>query len=301
MDKEGNDVRDGIYLPKGEWVDYFTGEVYQGGRIINNFPAPLWKLPVLIKRGAIIPVHKTTNTPVEIDPKMRAYEIYPLGSTSFTEYDDDAKTQAYLLGEGTTTKVNSNLDEKGNLIVKVEPTTGNFKGFEKQKFTHLTVFCSQKPAKVAAKVGGKKVKLVEVNSYAAWKTTPNSYFYGQNAEDKYMTVPALMVNVAETDVVANEVVVTASKVVVDNANKLLANIGSLQAPKAQMEGNDAYTLTPIWEAVENADYYELEFEGQVYSTIAATEYTIDGLNASTSYEVKVRCVNKEGVLSLIHI
>ena len=295
IDKEGNDVRDGIYLPKGEWVDYFIGDVYRGGRIINNFPAPLWKLPVLIKRGAIIPVHKTTNTPVEIDPKMRAYEIYPLGSTSFTEYDDDAKTQAYLQGESTTTKVNSKLDGKGNLTVTVEPTKGSFKGFEKQKFTHLTVFCSQKPGKVAAKVGGKKVKLVEVYDYAAWKATPNSYYYGQNAEDKYMKVPALMVNVAETDVVANEVVVTASKVVVDNADKLLANTGALQAPKAQMEGNDAYTLTPVWVAVENADYYELEFEGQIYSTIAATEYTIDGLAASTSYEVKVRCVNKDGV------
>ena len=24
-DKEGNDVRNGIYLPKGTWYDYFTG------------------------------------------------------------------------------------------------------------------------------------------------------------------------------------------------------------------------------------------------------------------------------------
>ncbi|MBR5575937.1 MAG: DUF5110 domain-containing protein, partial [Bacteroidaceae bacterium] len=294
-DKEGNDVRDGIYLPKGEWVDYFTGDVYQGGRIINNFPAPLWKLPVLMKRGAIIPVHKTTNTPAEIDPKMRAYEIYPFGESTFTEYDDDAKTQAYLLGECTKTKVNSKLDAKGNLTITVEPTKGEFKGFEKQKFTHVTVFCSEKPAKVAAKVGGKKVKLVEVNDYAAWKATPNSFYYGENAEDKYMKVKGLMVNIAETDVVANEVVVTAQKVVVDNTNKLLANTGALVAPQAQLEGTEAYTLTPTWKSVENADYYELEFEGQIYSTIAATEYTIDGLSASTSYEMKVRAVNKDGV------
>ncbi len=293
-DKNHNDVRDGIYLPKGEWVDYFTGDVYEGGRIINNFDAPLWKLPVLIKRGAIIPVHKTTLTPAEIDPKMRAYEIYPLGETSFTEYDDDAKTQAYLRGESTTTKVLSSLDAKGNLTVTIEPTKGNFQGFQKQKFTHLTVFCSEAPAKVAATVGGKKVKLAAVDSYADWKSTPNSYYYGQNPEDEYMRVPALMVNVAETDVVANIVKVTASKVVVDNTNKLLANIGALQAPEAVMEGHDAYTLTPAWTALENADYYELEFEGQIYSNIAACEYTIDGLDASTTYEVKVRAVNKDG-------
>lgn len=294
-DKDGNDVRDGIYLPKGEWVDYFTGDVYAGGRIINNYAAPLWKLPVLIKRGAIIPVHKATRNPSEMDPKMRAYEIYPMGETSFTEYDDDAKTQAYLRGESTTTKVLSNLDEKGNLAITVEPTKGGFEGFETQKFTHLTVFCSQEPAKVSAKVGGKKVKLTEVGTYAAWKSTPNSYYYGRNDEDEFMKASALMVNVEETDVVSNAVQVTASKVVVDNANKLLANTGVLSAPKAQMDGNEAYTLTPVWSAQDNADYYELEFEGQTYSTIAATEYTIDGLSADTEYEVKVRAVNKDGV------
>lgn len=293
-DKDGNDVRDGIYLPAGEWVDYFTGDVYRGGRVINNFPAPLWKLPVLMKRGAIIPVHKPTNNPSGMDPKMRAYEIYPLGETSFTEYDDDAKTCAYMHGECVTTKVNSSLDAAGNLTVTVEPAKGGFEGFEKNKFTHITVFCSQPPVKVAAKVGGKKIRLTEVADYAAWKSTPNSYCYGQNGEDKYMKAPALMVNIAETDVVADAVVVTASKVVVDNTDKLLANTGALHAPKAQMEGLEAYTLTPVWEAQENADYYELEFEGQLYSTIAATEYTIDGLSAETTYEVKVRAVNKEG-------
>ena len=293
-DKEGNDVRDGIYLPKGEWVDYFTGDVYAGGRIINNYAAPLWKLPVLIKRGAIIPVHKSTHNPSEMDPKMRAYEVYPMGATSFTEYDDDAKTQAYLRGECTTTKVLSNLDEKGNLTVTVEPTKGGFDGFERQKFTHLTVFCSQAPAKVSAKIAGKTIKLTEVSTYAAWKSTSNSYYYGTNDEDEFMKAPALMVNVAETDVVANAIQVKASKVVVDNGSKFLAHTGALSAPKAQMDGNEAYTLTPVWSAQENADYYELEFEGQLYSNIAATEYTIDGLDAENDYEVKVRAVNKDG-------
>lgn len=293
-DKEGNDVRDGIYLPKGEWVDYFTGDVYAGGRIINNYAAPLWKLPVLIKRGAIIPVHKSTLNPSGMDPKMRAYEVYPMGATSFVEYDDDAKTQAYLRGECTTTKVLSNLDEKGNLTVTVEPTKGSFDGFERQKFTHLTVFCSQAPAKVSAKIAGKSIKLTEVSTYAAWKSTSNSYYYGTNDEDEFMKAPALMVNMAETDVVANAIQVKASKVVVDNGSKLLAHTGALSAPKAQMDGNEAYTLTPVWSAQENADYYELEFEGQLYSNIAATEYTIDGLDAENEYEVKVRAVNKDG-------
>lgn len=36
-DDKGNDIRNVIYLPKGNWIDYFTGEVYTGGMVINNF------------------------------------------------------------------------------------------------------------------------------------------------------------------------------------------------------------------------------------------------------------------------
>ncbi len=29
-DEQGNDIRNGIYLPEGVWIDYFTGEKYDG-------------------------------------------------------------------------------------------------------------------------------------------------------------------------------------------------------------------------------------------------------------------------------
>ena len=76
-DDEGNDVRNGIYLPEGTWIDYFNGDVYEGGRIINNFDAPLWKLPVFVKSGAIIPLVNPNNNVHEIDRSLRIYELYP--------------------------------------------------------------------------------------------------------------------------------------------------------------------------------------------------------------------------------
>ena len=47
IDEMGNDVRDGIYLPGGEdqiWIDYLTGEKYEGGQVINNFAAPKYDI-----------------------------------------------------------------------------------------------------------------------------------------------------------------------------------------------------------------------------------------------------------------
>ena len=53
-DEMGNDVRDGIYLPGGDdqiWIDYFTGQQYRGGQILNGYDAPLWKIPLFVKNG----------------------------------------------------------------------------------------------------------------------------------------------------------------------------------------------------------------------------------------------------------
>lgn len=36
-DAEGNDIRNNINLPEGQWVDWFTGVCYEGGRIINHW------------------------------------------------------------------------------------------------------------------------------------------------------------------------------------------------------------------------------------------------------------------------
>lgn len=55
---DGDDVRNNIYLPGDAstiWIDYFSGKQYRGGQVLNNFDAPLWKLPVFVKANAIIP------------------------------------------------------------------------------------------------------------------------------------------------------------------------------------------------------------------------------------------------------
>ncbi|RYD74602.1 MAG: DUF4968 domain-containing protein, partial [Sphingobacteriales bacterium] len=100
VDKDGNDIRNDIYLPKGIWIDYFSGNQYQGDRIINNFDSPLWKVPVFVRAGAIIPLTAANNNVKQIQNNARIYEIYPHAKSSFTEYDDDGTTEAYKLGRG---------------------------------------------------------------------------------------------------------------------------------------------------------------------------------------------------------
>lgn len=176
MDKQGNDIRNGIYLPEGEWVDYFNGKVYQGGRIINEFDAPYWKMPVFVKRGAIIPMVNPNNNVSQIDNTNRIFELYPYGESDYSLYDDDGKTELYRIGEHATTHIHSSL-VKDRLTVNIDKTEGNFAGQEKNQSTEIRINVSQAPKKLVAKMGGKTVKLTEVSTMEALRSTENAWFY----------------------------------------------------------------------------------------------------------------------------
>lgn len=310
MDKEGNDIRNGIYLPEGaEWIDYFSGEKYEGGQILNNFATPLWKLPVFIKNGAIIPMTHPHNNVYEIDQALRIYEIYPNGHSSFTEYDDDGATEAYRLGEGVTTLIESNTDAKGNAFITIHPTQGNFKGFVKEKATEFRINVTGQPKKITAQVGKKKIKLQQAASLEAFNKGENIYFYdeapnlnrfatpGSDFEKVVITKnPQVRIKLASCDVTTETINVTVNGFVFAPTDKHRVTSGTLSAPKAQIteENTEAYTLKPTWEKVTNADYYEIELNGMLYTTIKDTELLFEGLKAETTYLFKIRAVNKDG-------
>ena len=310
MDKQGNDIRNGIYLPEGEWVDYFNGNVYQGGRIINEFDAPYWKLPVFVKRGAIIPMVNPNNNVAQIDKTNRIFELYPYGESDYNLYDDDGKTELYRQGESTTTHIHSSL-VKDRLTVTIDKTQGSFDGQEKNQSTELRINVSQAPKKLTAKIGGKTVKLTEVNSLEALQSTENVWFYDKAPQlNRFATKgsdfekvdihknPMVCVRLAKTDITTNAIELRMEGYQMDSSDALLSKTGTLSAPQVSMkepEGkNKAFELTAAWNAQPNADYYEVKVDGMVHSTIRSTEFTIENLKPETDYDVQVRAVNKEG-------
>ena len=309
MDANGNDIRNNIYLPEGDWYDWFTGEKYEGGRVINNFDAPLWKLPVFVKAGAIIPMTAPNNNVKGIDNALRMYEIYPQGETSFVEYDDDGVTELYRAGEYTTTIIGQVRDAKGNVTVTISPTEGNFNGFTKEKVTILKVNASAEPLKVAAKIGKKNVKLRKVTSIEDFNKGENVWFYdatpnmnrfatkGSEFENvEIIKNPVVMVKIAKSDVTAAATTVTIKGHRLNVKSSLLASEGALEAPKATVtdENCQAYTITPTWEKVANADYYEIKFQNRIYSTIKGTSLLFEDLTPVTDYTFAVRAVNMSG-------
>ena len=308
-DEQGNDIRNGIYLPEGVWIDYFTGEKYDGNRILNNFAAPLWKLPVFVKNGAIIPLTNPNNNVNEIDKGIRIYELYPYGKSSFTEYDDDGVSEEYKRGKGVTTNIESEVGSKNDVTVTIHPAKGDFTGFVKEKVTEFRINVTSLPKKVTAQVGKKKVKLTKAASKDEFAKGENVFFYdeapdlnrfatkGSEFEKTVITKnPQLLVKLGATDITANTTTLRIEGFRFVPEDRYRITSGTLAAPVARVtaDNTEAYTLKPTWDKVANADFYEIDFMNMLYTTIKDTELLFGDLTPETPYSFKIRAVNKDG-------
>lgn len=300
-DAQGNDIRNGIYLPEGQWIDYFTGDVYEGGRILNNFDAPIWKLPLFVKAGAIVPMNRPNNNIYEVNTAERIFDIWPAGHSEFTLYDDDGNTEAYLRGEHATTKVTSELDAKGNLAITICPTEGNYDGMVKEKSTLVRINTTARPKSVRAIIGKKKVTLTEGEGANTWRYVERpqlNQFSTQGTDMAKVEVtknPVIEVNLAKGDIMTNETTIEVNGFVYDKpATRMLTKHGTLSAPVATDTKVAPYTLTPTWKAVDNADYYEIRFNSMIYSTIRNNSLLFEDLQPGTDYTFELRAVNADG-------
>lgn len=90
-----------IYLPPGQWIDYFRGQRYDGGRnIVYSVDPHTWSdIPLFVRAGAIVPSEDVQQY-VGQQPATRIYvDVFPTpAETTFTYYDDDGITYAYEKG-----------------------------------------------------------------------------------------------------------------------------------------------------------------------------------------------------------
>jgi alpha-glucosidase (family GH31 glycosyl hydrolase) len=87
---ETDTTRD-VYLPEGRWIDYETGEVFDGPVMLAGFELPLEKTPLFVGGTGIV-VEKADD-----DLKARIYPISQNVSTVF--YDEDGETSSAITVE----------------------------------------------------------------------------------------------------------------------------------------------------------------------------------------------------------
>jgi len=87
-----------LYLPRGAWYDYWTGERHDGGREISR-AVDLETTPLYVRAGAILPLGPVKQFTGEKVNEPLAITVYPGAPGSFLLYEDNGRSFDYRKGE----------------------------------------------------------------------------------------------------------------------------------------------------------------------------------------------------------
>ncbi|MFB6719947.1 NPCBM/NEW2 domain-containing protein [Kribbella sp. NPDC056345] len=141
-----DEVKSGIYLPEGRWVDYWSGRVYQGPTTVNGYHAALDTLPLFVKAGAVVPMWKPgINAAAEQGFGDRlTVDIYPQGKSSFKLFEDDRVTRSRNSAQQTFA-VDAPQDGRGDVTVQIGTLNGSYAGKPASRPYELTVHTGSAP------------------------------------------------------------------------------------------------------------------------------------------------------------
>ncbi len=174
-------TRDNIYLPEGTWIDYWDGTRYEGPMTLNGYSAPLEKLPLFVKGGGIIPMYPEMLHDRDKPKDVVTFDIYPIGNSSFTMYEDDGHSKDYRNGMFAETNIqvsSSNTGFDQPIVINVGATEGDYEGKLQERGNVLQVHSLAKP--MVVKLDDTPIQ--EYATFSQWESSEIGWHY--SADDK---------------------------------------------------------------------------------------------------------------------
>jgi alpha-D-xyloside xylohydrolase len=114
-----------VYFPAGaDWYDFDTGKRYTGGTSAT-VPAPLNRIPVFVRAGAVIPTGPVTQYVDEKPDAPLVLQVYAGADGQASLYEDDGVTNAYERGEFS--RIPFTYDDKTGTVT-IGARSGQYKG-----------------------------------------------------------------------------------------------------------------------------------------------------------------------------
>ena len=100
-----------VYLPEGEWFDYWTEDLYQGGKHLL-FKAELDTLPLFVKAGTFL-AQGLAKQSTKVRDELIDIHIYSAAKSDYrsTIYEDDGETFDYETGKYFMQEINVSCNE----------------------------------------------------------------------------------------------------------------------------------------------------------------------------------------------
>ncbi|WP_395408381.1 TIM-barrel domain-containing protein [Pseudoduganella sp. UC29_106] len=126
---EGTPRTRDVYLPKGTWIDFWTGQAHTGGRTIA-VDAPLSRMPLHVRAGSVLPMGPAVQYASEVPDAQIELRVYPGADGEYTYYEDAGDGWGYERGEYALT--NMSWDDDGRTLT-IRARRGRFPGIRQQR------------------------------------------------------------------------------------------------------------------------------------------------------------------------
>jgi len=161
-----------VYLPDGEWHDFWGGEKLAGRQHLVA-PAPLQFLPLFVRAGATIPFGDAQQFAGEKPLKTVTLHHWLGGAGSFDFYDDDGASMGFENGDFMCRSVLTASSDSGGKLIMAKPA-GNYRS----PITRWRIVLHGLKAKPRFKLNGKRIATLTDPKTGLpsceWVSTPGS-------------------------------------------------------------------------------------------------------------------------------
>lgn len=146
-------ARQVVWLPEGDWYDFFDGDYYPGGGWQAMYSS-LAKIPIFARAGAIIPMGVFPSWGGVDNPNELYVHIFPGASNHFDLYEDDGSNNAYEDGRYARTRYHLDWDELEQSF-SIDPVIGQENIVSSNRRYQLVFHSIQKPQGVHIYINNK--------------------------------------------------------------------------------------------------------------------------------------------------
>ena len=118
------------WLPEGEYIDFFTGTHYKGGRKMKLF-RNLETVPVLVRAGGIVPLAEDYSTSHLTNPEKLELQVFNGADGEFKLYEDAGDKTAvttFTFRAGKQAKLTAKVEEEPDVIPENRQYTLRLRG-----------------------------------------------------------------------------------------------------------------------------------------------------------------------------
>lgn len=171
-----------VYLPRGVWYDFWTDHRYVGPASIG-VAAPMERLPLFVRGGAIIPSQQDMSHTDQAPIDPLTLDVYPDGTSSRPYYEDDGVSFDYQHGVSLLQMLTARQAAQG-VEVEISAREGTYTPPQRSLLIKLH---GQKLPPRQVTVTGKEVPRRE--SVEALKGAPEGWAYDVDSNVLWIKVP----------------------------------------------------------------------------------------------------------------